>query len=42
MKRLQSTYPLGLPCSVKAKVERHAKPDGISVDQFGSYMNWSE
>jgi hypothetical protein len=30
----QSTYPLRLPRSVKAEVERRAKLDGISVNQF--------
>lgn len=30
----QSTYPLRLPRSVKAEVERRAKADGISVNQF--------
>ena len=30
----QSTYPLRLPRSVKAEVERRAKQDGISVHQF--------
>jgi len=29
-----STYPLRLPRSVKAEVERRAKEDGISVNQF--------
>jgi hypothetical protein len=29
-----STYPLRLPRSVKAEVERRAKADGISVNQF--------
>ena len=33
-KNPQSTYPLRLPCSVKAEVERRAKTDGISVNQF--------
>ena len=33
MKR-HSTYPLRLPHSVKAEVERLAKQDGISVNQF--------
>jgi hypothetical protein len=33
MKR-QSTYPLRLPYSIKAEVERLAKQDGISVNQF--------
>ena len=30
----QSTDPLRLPRSVKAEVERRAKEDGISVNQF--------
>jgi hypothetical protein len=30
----QSTYPLRLPRSIKAEVERRAKQDGISVNQF--------
>jgi hypothetical protein len=30
----QSTYPLRLPRSVKAEVERRAKQDGTSVSQF--------
>jgi post-segregation antitoxin (ccd killing protein) len=34
MKTAQSTYPLRLPRSVKAEVERRAKKDGISVNQF--------
>ena len=34
MKKPQSTYPLRLPRSVKAEVERRAKADGISVNQF--------
>ncbi len=34
MKDLQSTYPLRLPRSVKAEVERRAKADGISINQF--------
>jgi len=29
-----STYPLRLPRSVKAEVERRAKEDGISISQF--------
>jgi hypothetical protein len=33
MKR-QTTYPLRLPHSVKAEVERRAKQDGTSVNQF--------
>jgi len=31
---LQKTYPLRLPHSVKAEVERRAKADGVSVNQF--------
>jgi len=34
MKKPQSTYPLRLPLSVKAEVERRARADGISVNQF--------
>lgn len=34
MKDRQSTYPLRLPRSVKAEVERLAKAEGISVNQF--------
>ncbi len=34
MKSPQSTYPLRLPRSVKAEVERRAKADGISLSQF--------
>lgn len=34
MKSPQSTYPLRLPKSVKAEVERRAKADGVSVNQF--------
>ena len=30
----QSTYPLRLPCSIKAEVERRARMDGISINQF--------
>jgi hypothetical protein len=30
----QSTYRLRLPRSVKAEVERRAKEDGISINQF--------
>ena len=30
----QSTYPLRLPRSIKAEVERRAKEDGISINQF--------
>ena len=32
--KTQSTYPLRLPRSVKAEVERRAKADGISINQF--------
>lgn len=34
MKQTKTTYPLRLPQSVKAEVERRAKADGISVNQF--------
>lgn len=34
MKSVQSTYPLRRPRSVKAEVERRAKADGVSVNQF--------
>jgi post-segregation antitoxin (ccd killing protein) len=34
VKQAKSTYPLRLPQSVKAEVERRAKADGISVNQF--------
>jgi hypothetical protein len=30
----QSTYPLRLPSSLKAEVEKRAKADGTSVNQF--------
>jgi hypothetical protein len=30
----RSTYPLRLPSSVKAEVERLAKAEGVSVNQF--------
>jgi hypothetical protein len=30
----QSTYPLRLPLSIKAEVERLARQDGISINQF--------
>jgi hypothetical protein len=30
----RSTYPLRLPRSIKAEVERRAKQDGTSVNQF--------
>lgn len=32
--KTQSTYPLRLPSSVKAEVERRAKREGISINQF--------
>ena len=34
MKQARGTYPLRLPQSVKAEVERRARADGISVNQF--------
>jgi hypothetical protein len=34
MKTAQSTYPLRLPRSVKAEVERRVRKDGTSVNQF--------
>ncbi len=34
MKQAKTNYPLRLPLSVKAEVERRAKADGISVNQF--------
>ena len=34
MKSAQSTYPLRLPRSVKAEVERRARADGVSINQF--------
>ena len=34
MKDSQSTYPLRLPRSVKAEVERRARTEGVSVNQF--------
>jgi len=34
MKQAKGTYPLRLPQSVKAEVERRARADGISVNQF--------
>ena len=34
MTRSQNTYPLRLSHSVKAEVERLAKADGISINQF--------
>jgi hypothetical protein len=34
MKGPQGTYPLRLPRSVKAEVERRATTDGVSVNQF--------
>lgn len=34
MSQTKNTYPLRLPRSVKAEVERRAKADGISINQF--------
>ncbi|MEI9929982.1 MAG: YlcI/YnfO family protein [Rhizomicrobium sp.] len=34
MKSAQSSYPLRLPRSVKAEVERRAKKEGVSINQF--------
>ena len=34
MKKPHSVYPLRLPPSIKAEVERRAKADGISINQF--------
>jgi hypothetical protein len=34
MRKTPSTYPLRLPHSIKAEVERIAKADGISINQF--------
>jgi hypothetical protein len=34
MSQAKTTYPLRLPRSIKAEVERRAKADGISVNQF--------
>ncbi|HTQ13857.1 MAG TPA: toxin-antitoxin system HicB family antitoxin [Rhizomicrobium sp.] len=34
MKQAQATYPLRLPRSVKAEVERRAREEGVSVNQF--------
>ncbi len=34
MKRPQSSYPLRLPHSIKAEVERRAAADGTSVNPF--------
>jgi hypothetical protein len=34
LKSRQSTYPRRLPRSVKAEVERRAKADGTSINQF--------
>jgi hypothetical protein len=34
MKDSQSTFPLRLPRSVKAEVERRARADGVSINQF--------
>jgi len=36
MSQAKATYPLRLPRSVKAEVERRARADGISVNQFVS------
>lgn len=33
-KTAQSTYPLRLPRSMKAEVERMANKDGVSINQF--------
>ena len=32
--KTQGTYPLRLPRSIKAEVERRAREDGISINQF--------
>jgi hypothetical protein len=32
--KTHSTYPLRLPHSIKAEVERRAREDGISINQF--------
>lgn len=34
MRNTSSRFPLRLPRSVKAEVERRAKKDGVSVNQF--------
>ena len=34
MKTSPSTYPLRLPRSIKTEVERRAKSEGVSVNQF--------
>ena len=34
MRKPQATYPLRLPASIKAEVERIARADGISINQF--------
>ncbi len=34
MRKTLSIYPLRLPHSIKAEVERIAKADGISINQF--------
>ena len=34
MKKPLTTYPLRLPVSIKAEVERRAKSYGISINQF--------
>ena len=31
-----STYPLRLPCSIRAGVERLSKKEGVSINQFVS------
>jgi hypothetical protein len=36
-KEWQSTYPLRLPRSVKAEVERRAKADGVSIVSGGDH-----
>ena len=33
-KKAQNSYPLRLPASVKAEVERRARADGVGVNQF--------
>ena len=34
LRKPQATYPLRLPASIKAEVERLARADGISINQF--------
>lgn len=34
MKTKRNTFPLRLPSSIKAEVERRAREDGISINQF--------